>query len=1004
MARRRRRRLTLLIIVIVLLAGLSVGVIYVLDVARSATNPLDQAKASIESGDLETAEAQLRDLLQARPDSIRARRMLVAIAIHDGRLDEAEALAKYFFEKKPTEVFGLQAMSELALLRLQIGKAIRLARTVADEDPKFAQSMLMRVYGAIGSPESRIRSVRAAEALAPLLDDEAAQAEAYAYAAETLWDLERVLPEGPGRQNLAARRANNHERARKALQSSEIWRKRLPAATALMARIQMLSDDAEEADDGAKTLEAYLADEPSAHLSRATLIRHHARRGRLDDARKAIPLMADAPAPLQLRAISVFAEAGLASGTEKASDERRKQALEIIDAVAPGRQQLFSLLRARLQLNGDEAERLEGMKFFETFALEHTDNAAIVREAYERISRAGDHERGLKLLDDVAKANPDARFGALLERVVASIRNEDQKTTDELIPALADAATGVRLLIATRQLRFLGSAGDLASLALLDHATKIDREEARRARVLRAALTSGRPGTSPDGRAWAEVVREDLRVLNEDENVPAGILVDAATLASANAHLRLAGQLLGRALTMDDDRPERAADLYLRAFRAKQDERSAFATGLRDVPGDDATRGWLERLAAALTDDDASGLRRKAAEAGSSLTRVQAELQLRLATASEDWDEAEAYARHMHAAWPEWPWRRQRIGEILLAAGRHDAVLELHDGEDLKPSWRAQRIEALHALEQREFAIAEARTLVRESQGSDAAMLSLGRLLKDVNPKDALAALAPISDRNAGRFRQAELIRGEILEGWDEDDAAGQVYVELLLRSGYRDLRAWQLLGRVRELQGREAQFILRLTSVINAPPRGVSADVQAQLLRLRGQARESMGDYQRALDDYRRVLEVRESDVPALNNAAWVMAKHIPWTKLERRDRLQEALDLIDRAYEAAPISQILHTRSAVLAAMENRGDDALADLNRALAMVQEELDAKNLLEDADQLRGRRARYLLDKAGLLETLKRDEEARAVYLLIRDEHPDAPQARRAEEALKRLGT
>lgn len=264
-------------------------------------------------------------------------------------------------------------------------------------------------------------------------------------------------------------------------------------------------------------------------------------------------------------------------------------------------------------------------------------------------------------------------------------------------------------------------------------------------------------------------------------------------------------------------------------------------------------------------------------------------------------------------------------------------------------------------------AIAAARRRVRETGGSDESLLALARLLSDVDPASPVPP--PIAVRP-----DADLVHAELLEGRGENDAAAQIYENLLRTSENCSLPAWRGLARVRSAQHRDWEFVQRLTSVIEQPGRLRPEDV-AELVLLRALSRDGMKHYEHALDDYQTVLESQPDNLVALNNAAWVINAHIAWPAEELVARREYALNLSDRAVELAPTSEpIRHTKATILEALE-RWAEALAELDEIIAILDETLarepqspgDTKLL----EQARSTRTRYVFHKAALRREMER---------------------------------
>ncbi len=98
-----------------------------------------------------------------------------------------------------------------------------------------------------------------------------------------------------------------------------------------------------------------------------------------------------------------------------------------------------------------------------------------------------------------------------------------------------------------------------------------------------------------------------------------------------------------------------------------------------------------------------------------------------------------------------------------------------------------------------------------------------------------------------------------------------------------------------------------------------------ADLLLSLADLRDAEGKYDEAIALYRKVLEVRPDDAVALNNLAWLLALHA--------NQPAEALGLLERAFAVVgPAPQLLDTR-AVIRARAGRPQEALQDLEDAVA-----------------------------------------------------------------------
>jgi cellulose synthase operon protein C len=112
-----------------------------------------------------------------------------------------------------------------------------------------------------------------------------------------------------------------------------------------------------------------------------------------------------------------------------------------------------------------------------------------------------------------------------------------------------------------------------------------------------------------------------------------------------------------------------------------------------------------------------------------------------------------------------------------------------------------------------------------------------------------------------------------------------------------------------------------RLDEAIAAHPESGLLPVHLAVLRCK------QGRYDEAEAIYRRQIERNGRNIPALNNLAWLLA--------QRGRGGDEALRLIDRAIEfAGPRPALLDTRAVACLAL-GRSDDAIRDLERAVAQI---------------------------------------------------------------------
>ena len=611
MARRRRRRPLLVLLALLVLAGVAVGVVYVLHAAKKRTNLFQQALTAHRSGHDEEAESDLKSLLAANPGHARGRALLIQLLLSRGKTDEAEALARYWLASSDTEAMGTQTLSEIAFRQLDFDKALGLARQVVDRDPAFAQAMTVQVETVRGSPADRARAARASETLASLVSTPEDAAAAWLFAAETWQEIERSIPQGEAPRVVTAR-ASAQERtelaARKArdalhrspvfsgsLELSTLYMNKIPAIKAIGARIDLVSGDPEGQAKAVAYLEDYLSTRPEAYADRAALARYYLAHDALPKATEQVRALAEGPTLIYVRALGELAAAG-----------GRAAVLEMIESKGATQGKLLALLKARLLVGGtDPSERAAGEALLEKMAIEAPKDWPLVLDASRRIREAGDPDRATKLLQEVAAAVPDLRPAVSVERAVQAIRAGHADDAREPLEEVAKQAPGRDLLQAYQLLSRLGDAGHVAGLDLLREAGDTDREGRDQIRLLRAAVWSVEAGADPEGRLYHDLAAEDLRSLALAPASTRATLTNVAALATSSGNLEVAGTAVGRALVAEGDSGE-PVDLFLRALGSTDPtDRERVARGLREAAAPEGPyAGWQGTLARALEQGD----------------------------------------------------------------------------------------------------------------------------------------------------------------------------------------------------------------------------------------------------------------------------------------------------------------------------------------------------------------------------------------------------------------
>lgn len=303
--------------------------------------------------------------------------------------------------------------------------------------------------------------------------------------------------------------------------------------------------------------------------------------------------------------------------------------------------------------------------------------------------------------------------------------------------------------------------------------------------------------------------------------------------------------------------------------------------------------------------------------------------------------------------------------ELNIRAGRaRDAVTELSDLLAKHPSARAAELlcSAYQALDQAENAVEVARKLVAAEPDNSRFHLLLGQTLlnarmfeearaalekaRALSPESvALVSLLVDLDRVERRFDQA-LERVEAFLKEKPDSAEAYFVKSGVLQDQGETAAAEESLAKAVELDanfspayerlirlyvdgGKIPEATERLEEVLVLQPANEQAMLLLALLR------ERQGDYEKALDSYEKVLNLRPDNLVALNNVAMLCAVR---------------LNKLDRAYEVARKARIL--RPAV-GAEATPGERAIAafvadTLGWVLYLRGEYAEALTLLREA--------------------------------------------------------
>ncbi len=794
---RARRRWIVFAVVTVVFLGLIAGVLYVLDVGRKQTDLYQQAVAARKAGDLDRAAEILRNMLTADPKQTEARSLLIQITADQGDLPKAEELARYYLQDESTEAFGYKVLSQLALRKFDLDKAEEYARIVADRLPEFSQMMLIQLTDLRGSTADRLQSVQAAQSLATLTNDPNERVAALLYAAETLRDLERGETNAALRERFAKQREMYRDAARDALFESPIWKRDAPEAKPLLARIELLSEDAKKQEEALAELQGYIAKRPGtdfAARARSVVSLYLIAAGRVDEAVPVVEEMADGPMLLFLRSLYALAGRG-----------RYEDVLGLIGKVPHlENETALQLAQAQALLQGDAGDRERGLQLLEKLGRNAEANRALIVAITRLMQQAGETERALTLLETYGEKDPAAKYEAALDRAVLAYRDGGDVTERRRrIHELAALTSREQLPVAVARLRAVSGPDRDAVLAYLEAVEPLGKVDARAVRLMRALVLATRKGDATDGTPWADRARAELTALADDPEVPPAVTAEALSVALLAKAPELAGRFLGRILQSDDV----ARDLSLRLVGLAslgEEERGAVAAGMREAAsGGGPAAAWIGRAADAVERGSLDDLRVPAESwtpEGGAPQPTEAFLQLRFAIQDGNWPEAEAYARAMNRAWPDLPQGLERIAEVLHRAKKPQAILDLFPAFEAKPSREQYRIQALDAIGDKEQALAEARRLVRESGASEASLLALARTYAAQGATDrALAALA-----GGARGRDAALMRAGLLMDKGERGFAATLYDAVVDATSGRDMAAWTGLAEALMAQGHE--------------------------------------------------------------------------------------------------------------------------------------------------------------------------------------------------------
>jgi tetratricopeptide (TPR) repeat protein len=217
---------------------------------------------------------------------------------------------------------------------------------------------------------------------------------------------------------------------------------------------------------------------------------------------------------------------------------------------------------------------------------------------------------------------------------------------------------------------------------------------------------------------------------------------------------------------------------------------------------------------------------------------------------------------------------------------------------------------------------ARAATILRPDH-VDALVLT-GELLDSQSQYDLADAALRRVPRDDPSFFGAEIARAEVLMSADRDEAALEVLLALT-RSNPDEISVWTAYAdalRRMERFGAAGDAYDRALALS-----GGDAPRDWFLFYARGIARERTGDWSSAEADFRRALELNPEQPAVLN--------YLGYGLVEERIKLDEALDMIERAVAARPDDGYITDSLGWVLYRLGRYDEAVAPMERAVQLL---------------------------------------------------------------------
>lgn len=183
-----------------------------------------------------------------------------------------------------------------------------------------------------------------------------------------------------------------------------------------------------------------------------------------------------------------------------------------------------------------------------------------------------------------------------------------------------------------------------------------------------------------------------------------------------------------------------------------------------------------------------------------------------------------------------------------------------------------------------------------------------------------------------------EVYVGRALEAAKADslEKAEQLFRKALVTSpaDYRNSLVFTNLGKVQELQGKNAEAIESYSMAINFIPESVPVLMNRANLYL------AMGIYDKAHSDYCRILDIAPDNTEALKYRAYVNMKE---------KRYDESLNDFNKVIAAEPESYSAILGKAVLYQNMNRIESAIEEMNRLIEIYPDTAEAYSVRADME-------------------------------------------------------